>query len=195
MVPQLAEREREGSWAGLDPVAKRRRLLEVATAVFAERGMDAPMPAIAEAAGIGVGSLYRRYPSKEGLIGDIVTEQMHLVRAEIQAARRQPDAGAALEATLRRLVEWQAENHLIRAALAATSERLEVQAMLGEVSLAWQELLDRARKDGRVRVDVTTMDLRLVFAAARAADEVEAGSRERMLELLLDALLVPRPSS
>jgi hypothetical protein len=41
-------------------------------------------------------------------------------------------------------------------------------------------------------VDVTVSDLRLVFAAARAADEVEPGSRERMLELLLDALLVKR---
>jgi AcrR family transcriptional regulator len=192
MVPQLAERERESSWAGLDAEAKRRRLLEVATAVFAERGLNAPMPAIAEAAGIGVGSLYRRYPSKEVLIADIVTEQMHAVRVEIRAARKQPDAGAALEATLRRLVEWQAQKHLVRAALAATSERAEVQAAVGEVSLAWQELLDRARKDGRVRVDVTTQDLRLVFAATRAADEVEPGSRERMLELLLDSLLVKR---
>jgi AcrR family transcriptional regulator len=192
MVPQLAERESESSWAGLDAEAKRRRLLEVATAVFAERGLNAPMPAIAEAAGIGVGSLYRRYPSKEVLIADIVTEQMHAVRVEIRAARKQPDAGAALEATLRRLVEWQAQKHLVRAALAATSERAEVQAAVGEVSLAWQELLDRARKDGRVRVDVTTQDLRLVFAATRAADEVEPGSRERMLELLLDSLLVKR---
>ena len=164
----------------------------MATAVFAERGLNAPMPAIAEAAGIGVGSLYRRYPSKEVLIADIVTEQMHAVRVEIRAARKQPDAGAALEATLRRLVEWQAQKHLVRAALAATSERAEVQAAVGEVSLAWQELLDRARKDGRVRVDVTTQDLRLVFAATRAADEVEPGSRERMLELLLDSLLVKR---
>jgi AcrR family transcriptional regulator len=193
VVPQLAEREQGAtSWADLDSVAKRRRLLDAATTVFAERGLDAPMPAIAQAVGIGVGSLYRRYPSKEVLIGDLVTEQMHVVRAELQAVREQPDAGAALEETLRRLVEWQTRNHLVRAALAATSERLEVQAAVAEVSLEWQKLLDRARKQGRVRVDVTVSDLRLVFAAARAADEVEPGSRERMLELLLDALLVKR---
>jgi hypothetical protein len=106
--------------------------------------------------------------------------------------REEPDAGAALEATLRRLVEWQTRNHLVRAALAATSDRLEVQAAIAEVSLEWQGLLDRARKQGRVRVDATVADLRLVFAATRAADEVDPGSRERMLELLLGALLVDR---
>jgi AcrR family transcriptional regulator len=192
VVPQLAEREREASWVELDSVAKRRRLLDAATTVFAERGLDAPMPAIAQAVGIGVGSLYRRYPSKEVLIGDLVTEQLHAVRAEVQAAREEPDAGAALEATLRRLVQWQTRNHLVGAALAATSERLEVRAAIAEVSVDWQELLDRARKQGRIRVDVTVADLRLVFAATRAADEVEPGSRERMLELLLDSLLVKR---
>src|SRR5689334_3769363 len=100
------------------------------------------MPAIAQAVGIGVGSLYRRYPSKEVLIGDLVTEQLHAVRAEVQAAREEPDVGAALEATLRRLVQWQTRNHLVGAALAATSERLEVRAAIAEVSVDWQELLD-----------------------------------------------------
>ena len=57
-----------------------------------------------------------------------------------------------------------------------------------EVSLAWQELIDRAREDGTVRSDATVKDLRFLFASARAADEVAPGGSDRVVELLLEAL-------
>src|SRR2546423_4294157 len=101
------------------------------------------MPAIAAAAGIGVGSLYRSYRSKDELMAAIVIEQMRSVRAQIFAAHGRSDAHLALEETLRDLVEYQARNHVVRAALAATSDRPDVQAAVGEVNLAWHELLAR----------------------------------------------------
>jgi len=69
-----------------------------------------------------------------------------------------------------------------------TSDRPDVEAAVGEVSLAWQELLDRARKGGALRTDATVTDMRLIFAATHAAEEFQPGARGRMLELLLDAL-------
>src|SRR3954449_3606077 len=187
MIPAVLESDAE-SWIDLDPEGKRRRLLEVASAVFTERGLDAPIPAIAAAAGIGVGSLYRSYRSKDDLIAAIVIEQMGSVRARILAAHARSDARLALEETLRDLVEYQARNHVVRAALAVTSDRPDVEAAVGEVSLAWQELLDRARKGGALRTDATVTDMRLIFAATHAAEEFQSGARGRMLELLLDAL-------
>src|SRR3954467_15068365 len=136
MVPAVLESDAE-SWIDLDPEGKRRRLLEVASAVFTERGLDAPIPAIAAAAGIGVGSLYRSYRSKDELIAAIVINQMGSVRARILAAHARSDARLALEETLRDLVEYQARNHVVRAALAVTSDRPDVEAAVGEVSLAW----------------------------------------------------------
>jgi AcrR family transcriptional regulator len=150
------------------------------------------MPSVAQAAGIGVGSLYRLYGSKGDLIAAIVVQQMAALRAEVARASREEDAGEALERTLRQLVDRQATNELLRAALAATSDRRDVQLAVGELSLAWQELLDRARRQGSVRGDVTVGDLRLIFAAAGAADQVEQGGRERILELLLEAMRRPR---
>jgi AcrR family transcriptional regulator len=188
-VPAVLESETE-TWIDLDPDGKRRRLLEVASAVFTERGLEAPMPAIAAAARIGVGSLYRSYRSKDELMAAIVIEQMRSVRAQILAAHARSDAHLALEETLRDLVEYQARNHVVRAALAATSDRPDVQAAVGEVNLAWQELLDRARKGGALRTDATVTDMRLIFAATHAAEEFQPGARGRMLELLLDALRV-----
>lgn len=191
MIPARVAEE-PSPWIDLDPQAKRRRLLDVAAEVFTEHGLSAPMPAVAQAAGIGVGSLYRCCRSKDDLIAAIVIEQMSSLRDEILVADRQSGAGLALERTMRRLVEWQARNGLVKTALAVSSDRHDVRAAVGEVNLAWQELLDRARKQGSLRRDATTMDLRLIFAATRAADELQPGARERMLELLLYALRDPR---
>jgi AcrR family transcriptional regulator len=180
--------ERPADWAALDPEQKRQRLLDAAAGAFIREGLDAPMPAVAEAAGIGVGSLYRRYRSKEDLIAAIVVRQMEAVRAEVERADRAEDAGEALERTVRHLVDRQATNKLLRAALAVTSDQRDVELAVGEVSLAWQRLLDRARQQGSIRRDATVADLRLVFAAAGAAGEVEDGGGDRILELLLEAL-------
>ena len=189
MVPPLAVVDAE-PWARLDPDEKRRRLRDVGAALFTERGLDAPMPAIAAAAGIGVGSLYRCYGSKDELVAAIVVEEMRAVRERILAADGRDDPGAVLEETLRDLVEYQARNQLVRAALAATSGRPEVTEAVDRVSLAWQALLDRARGRGALRADATVTDVRLLFAATDAADRFQPGARGRMLDLLLDALRV-----
>jgi AcrR family transcriptional regulator len=187
-VVPVATAEATHAWSALDAHQKRARLLEVANEVFTEDGLDATMPLIADAAGIGIGSLYRCYGSKDELIAALVLERLDGIRAEIAAAHEHDDASEALETTIRRMAERQAADKLIRTALAATSDRREVQLALGEVSLAWQGLLDRARAQGRLRSDATVTDLRLIFAATQAADEVEPGARARMLDLLLEAM-------
>jgi hypothetical protein len=94
----------------------------------------------------------------------------------------------AIEGCVRRIAERQATNKLLSGALGLTSERRDVVTAVGEVSLAWQELIDRAREEETVRSDATVKDLRFIFASARAADEVEPGGRDRVLDLMLEAL-------
>jgi AcrR family transcriptional regulator len=191
MVPQTALARR--SWSDLEPPEKREHLLDIATAVFTEEGLEAPMPRVASAAGIGIGSLYRSYASKHDLVAALLLRQLGLLRqevqdAEVQDAAEHRDAWGAIETSVRRIAERQATNKLLSEALGLTSERRDVAAALAEVSLAWQGLIDRARADETVRSDATVKDIRLLFAAARAADEVEPGGRERILDLLLKAL-------
>lgn len=186
--PPIATSPPGAPWGELEPGAKRRRVLDVATEVFTEHGLDAPMPRIAEAAGIGIGSLYRSYGSKEDLVAALLIRQLGLLREEVSAAAERGDAWAAIEGCVRRIAERQATNKLLSGALGLTSERRDVVVAVGEVSLAWQELIDRAREEGSMRSDATVKDLRFIFAAARAADEVEPGGRDRVLDLLLEAL-------
>jgi hypothetical protein len=117
-----------------------------------------------------------------------VIRQLHLLQADVSVAAEHEDAWTALEQSVRRIAERQATNKLLSGALALISERRDVVMALGELSLAWQQLIDRAREDGTVRNDATVMDLRFAFAAARAADEVEPGGSDRILTLVLEAL-------
>src|SRR5438309_9119407 len=70
-APVVAPPERS-DWTRLDAAAKRERLLEAATEVFARNGIDAPMSVVADAAGAGVASVYRLFASKRELLAAIV---------------------------------------------------------------------------------------------------------------------------
>ena len=190
MVPAPLTHQQPASapWAELEPDEKRERLLDAATDVFTAQGLDAPMPRIATAAGIGIGSLYRCYASKEDLVAALLVHQLGFLREEVSEAGERTDAWTAIEGSVRRIAERQATNKLLSGSLGLTSERREVVAAVAEVSLAWQALIDRARDQGTLRSDATVKDLRLLFAAARAADEVEPGGRDRVVDLLLEAL-------
>ena len=71
-----ARSRREACWSELDAEDKRATLLRAAGEVFARDGLDAPMPAIAAAAGAGVGSVYRQFPSKRDLLAALVVERL-----------------------------------------------------------------------------------------------------------------------
>src|SRR4029077_11340080 len=144
MVPPSAPSPvSEAAWIDLKPEEKQERLLDAATEVFTEQGLDAPMPLIAAAAGIGIGSLYRCYRSKEDLVAALLVHQLGFLQEEVTEAGERADAWTAIEDSVRRIAERQATNKLLSGALGLTSARREVVMAVGEVSLAWQELIDR----------------------------------------------------
>jgi AcrR family transcriptional regulator len=177
------------AWGKLDAAAKRARLLAVSQEVFARDGLDAPMPALAAAAGIGVGSLYRQFPSKRELLAALVVERLAEVKLEAEAALAGgAGAWAALTAFLWDHCERAVADDVLAEAIAATQVDPEVRRARARSSAALQQLLDAAKREGEVREDATVLDLRLVFAAARAAEAVEPGAWRRALELGIDSL-------
>jgi AcrR family transcriptional regulator len=176
-------------WSDLDTDAKRARLLSTAGEVFAREGLDAPMPAIAAAAGAGVGSVYRQFPSKRDLLAALVIERHAEVEAEVEAALGN-SAGSweALTALLWAVAERQASDDVLGEAMVTVSEHPDVQDAVAATMHSLESLLDVAKAEGRLRPDATAMDLRLLFAATRAARGLEPGAWRRMLELGIDAL-------
>lgn len=189
VIPPETRSRKAPAWGALDADAKRARLLAVSHQVFAREGLDAPMPAVAAAAGIGVGSLYRQFPSKHELLTALVIERLEEVIAGAEAALAS-DAGpwAALTAFLWDHCERAVGDDVLAEAIAALQVDPAVKRVRARSTAALQALLDAAKAEGEVREDATALDLRLLFAAARAAEQVEVGAWRRALELGLDSL-------
>ncbi len=186
---------RRDGWNALAPDAKGERLLRAAAEVFARRGLDAPMTEIAQAAGAGVASVYRRFPSKRDLLAALVVRRMDQIAIAARAAEAsEGDRWTALTGMLRTLVERQAADVFLGEARAAVAGHARVAGATERASAALDRLLAATRAEGRLRSDATTLDVRLLFAATRAARQVEPERWTRVLELLIDALDgCPRP--
>ena len=197
MIPPSAPEAAQGrcQWTRLDSAGKRERLLAAATEVFGRDGLDAPMSVVADAAGAGVASVYRLFESKRELLAAIVVRRMEALAATTEEAIAQPgNRWEALTGMLTSVVSAQRADSLIGDALAAVADRPDVMAAVARASEAQERLLSAAREEGRLRADATSLDLRLLFAATRAARRVEPEQWTRMLELMIDALDARRGS-
>jgi AcrR family transcriptional regulator len=191
MIPVTQPEAASGrcEWTQLDSAAKRERLLAAATEVFARDGLDAPMSVVADAAGAGVASVYRLFESKRELLAALVVRRLDTVAAAAREAFGSPGTRwSALTGMLTNLVSAQRADYLIGDARAAVADHPDVIAAVTRASEAQERLLAAARAEGRLRADATTLDVRLVLSATRAARRVEPDQWPRMLELMIDAL-------
>jgi AcrR family transcriptional regulator len=166
-------------------------VLDAAARVFAAEGLDAPMPTVAAAAGVGVGTIYRAFGSKEELIAALAADRVDLFGRDARAALAHPDAWKALVDLFVLTADRQAKDYIVTEALASLSDHptvVEAQTRAGE---AIAELMQRAKDQGELRRDFEPQDLQMFFAALGAAQHsVPSGSSawKRLLGLLIDSL-------
>jgi AcrR family transcriptional regulator len=188
-VDAWAVPDREREWAGLSADAKHERILCAAGRVFTRDGLGAPMPAVATEAGAGVATVYRQFPSKRELLAALVTRRLEQIADAADAADAQTgDRWSALTGMLWTIVERQSGDDFMGEAWVLVADQPEVAEAAARATLALDRLLAAARGEGRLRADATTLDVRLLFAATRAAKQVEPDAWQRTLSLLIDAL-------
>jgi AcrR family transcriptional regulator len=175
-------------WATLDADGKRLRLLEAAEDVFARDGLEAPVPAIAAAAGAGVGSVYRAFASKDEIVCALALERLRWVQERAREALETFDPWTGLERLLRAIADRQAADGVLGEAFAAAFQRPDLALPLSAATAAVDEVLDRVRASGGLRAKVTTDELRALFTGLRAADAAQPGSGAKLLELVLAGL-------
>lgn len=172
-----------------DAQRNRARILGVAKQVFARTGADATMDDIAKRAGIGPGTLYRHFPTRDALLEEVYRAEVEKLAA---AARRLADTlppFAALRAWLLLFVEYMEEKHIIAPALntmVGGADRLYAGSR-NHVQGAIEMLVARAIASGELRKDVVAMDLMLALigmAGYQPAEQWKA-SGERLVETLL----------
>ncbi|KPM50873.1 TetR family transcriptional regulator [Frankia sp. CcI49] len=168
-----------------DAARNRDRIITAACEVFAERGIDANVEEIARRAGVGVGTLYRRFPTKEHLIAQLAED---LLRALVDDARAELGAadGAGLERTLRRCaaVQVSKRGYMMKIYDAAQPDepRMAFRAVLAE-------LLVQAQQAGTIRPDVTITDIVMLMWSLRGVVDMSAPAGLSAVERYLDLLL------
>jgi AcrR family transcriptional regulator len=172
-----------------------RLIAEAARSVFVAEP-SAPIAAVAEAAGVGISALYRRYPSKEDLLRKVCADGLEIYTSIVRAAVEdtEGDPWEVFETFMRRVVE--ADTHSITVALAGTfTPTQELNAAAENSGRLNVELMERTRKAGVIRPDVVHADLGVIFEQLAAIHEGDARRdnelRQRYLTLILDGLRLP----
>lgn len=172
-----------------DAELNRAALVLAARAVMAKQGLDAPLDQIAQAAGVGNATLYRRFPARRDLVAAVFAEERARYAAAIDHALADDDPWRAVRTYVLEICALQAESR----ALADLITSLDFPYVDRAVALGHlQELLSRAQVAGRLRPDVTVQDVALVLLAnagvvRRTADHAPESS-PRLVALLLDGL-------
>lgn len=175
-----------------DALINRNRILEVARETFAARGIDVTMREIARRAGVGVATLYRRFPTKESLVAATFTDQMAACASVVDDALADPDPWRGFCTVVERICAMQAVDKGFTAAfVSAFPDSVDFEGVRVRAEEGFAELTGRAKACGQLRADFAQADLTLLIMAnggivANTAEVAPAASR-RLAALLLQS--------
>jgi AcrR family transcriptional regulator len=177
----------------VDAVQNRIRILAAAEEVFAAQGVSAPIDAVAEQAGVGVGTLYRHFSTKEALFEAIVLTRLEELVSAAAGRADADDAGESFFSFLRELAHKVSNKHDLIDALGAAGIDIKSRCseMATELEASVQQMLTRAQDAGAVRRGITTQEVMgLIVGVCHSAERstVDRVSRDRMVEIVCDGL-------
>jgi AcrR family transcriptional regulator len=176
-----------------DARRNRERILQAAREVFAEYGIDAQMDDVARRAQVGVGTVYRHFPTKEALMAELVRQKFQQLAAGVrEALERDGEPFAALADMLRQNGDVCARDAAIQHALTGVGEHIwsQAQGEQDELNTLSAELIARAQRAGTMRPDVRATDLAMLMCGvcATMAHRGPGFDWHRHLELVIDML-------
>ena len=192
-----------GATLRADARRNRDQLLVAARDTFVEHGLDAPLDDIARRAGVGIATLYRRFPDRSSLQRAVAIDVLRRIGKEAAAALgEEPDPFSALARYMHRALD--ARVAAVMPALGPSVVPLEDAEFLAARDAAVepvQEMIDRAQADGSLRADVTFGDIGLLLIRlsrplpSAFPPEIERDLAHRHLDLLLAGLRAPPDAS
>jgi AcrR family transcriptional regulator len=178
-----------------DAVRNRAKVLDAARAAFAAEGLAVPLDEIARRAGVGAGTVYRHFPTKEALFEAVIADQLAALAEDAEArAAGGGDPGEQFFTFFATVIEDGTRKADLADALtsAGVDLRQETLASAGRLQRALAALLEGAQRAGAVRPDVDTMDLHALAAGALAAERKRASGPDaepgRLTRIIADGL-------
>ncbi|MEV6583843.1 helix-turn-helix domain-containing protein [Streptomyces sp. NPDC051582] len=176
-----------------DAARNRARLLDVATEVFTTRGVGVPTEEIARAAGVGVGTLFRHFPTKEALLEAVMVRRLEEMAAMTARLADRTDPAEALFDCFRLVVERSAGKNEFAHALATAGVDVHaaLRAPTEDIQARLAGLLSEAQRTGVVRPELRLPELLALLVGTGAMLEQlgkDAAARERIFEVVFDGL-------
>jgi AcrR family transcriptional regulator len=176
-----------------DATRNRERLLQAARALFAEHGLEVPLEEVARTAGVSIGTLYNRFPTRGALVDAVFADRIAAVRALAEQALATDDAWQGFSKFLTGVCELQAAdlgyNDL---ALGAVPQAPATEQARVEGYGLMRRIVERAQQAGALRADIALEDLVFVLwghaATVRATRHLQPDAWRRHLALALDGL-------
>jgi AcrR family transcriptional regulator len=177
--------------------ARRNRdaVLSAAKQLFADQGLDAQMPEVAKAAGVGVGTVYRHFPTKDDLIAALVAERFERLAEKACDGLETEDAWDGISGFIRFAAQIQADDRGLCEVMGSRPEVMDVAAREAGLPELCDRLVERAQRSGQLRPDLVWEDIPMIACGlggiAQTAVGPGAGRWPRLVEIILDGLRAP----
>ena len=174
-----------------DAARNRARVLEVAYQSFAKEGLDVPIDEIARRAGVGAGTIYRHFPTKEALFAAVVLDWMRRYTERAGELAESAEPGSALRSFFAELVEAANNRGFVEAMAGSSFDPATVAPEAEEAFLAaLAQLLAAAQRSGEVRSDIEVRHLKTLMVGCQAMQRYAADPAvaDHLLAILWDGL-------
>jgi AcrR family transcriptional regulator len=190
MTPTISPTERP---LRADARRNRERILESAREVFSESGSEAQIDDVARRAGVGVGTVYRHFPTKEALLVELVRQKFRRLADRTREALEHTGEPFEVIADLMRANATELQRDAVmQQTLAGLDEQIWAHARTEQQELVdlTGELIDRAKRAGTIRADATSWDIAMLMCGLCATMTHSAPGFDwpRYLELAIDSL-------
>ena len=178
-----------------DARRNREAVMAAAKTLFAEQGLDAQMPDIAKAAGVGVGTVYRHFPTKDHLIAALVAERFERLSDRARESLESPDAWEGIADFIRFAAQMQADDRGLCEVIGSRPEVNDAAARASGLPELCDQLVKRAQRTGQLRADLEWEDIPMIAcglgSVTQAPPPPSIGRWPRLVEIILDGLRPP----
>lgn len=178
-----------------DAQRNRQAVIAAAKKLFAEQGLDAQMPDVARTAKVGVGTVYRHFPTKDELIVALVAARFERLAEQARDSLQMDDAWKGISSFLRFAAQMQADDRGVCEVIGSRPDMMDAAARAAQLPELCDQLVKRAQRSGQLRQEIEWEDIPMIAcglgSVTRAAVGPATGRWPRLVEIILDGLRAP----
>jgi AcrR family transcriptional regulator len=178
-----------------DARRNRQAVIAAAKKLFADQGLDAQMPDVARTANVGVGTVYRHFPTKDELVAALVSERFDRLAEQARQSLQMDDPWEGISSFIRFAAQMQAEDRGVCEVIGSRPEMMDAAARAAELPALCDQLVKRAQRSGQLRKEIVWEDIPMIACGLGSVTQAAVGPARgrwpRLVEIILDGLRAP----